>query len=154
MNFEGRVEAIHLIPKRGAPPQPVEAARAVADQGLEGDRKFGDTARDGTPRPFNAITLIEAEALEAAAADYGLDLPAGGSRRNVTVRGVPLNHLVGRRFRLGDALIEGYELCEPCAHLEKLTGQPVRKALVHRGGLRAYVVGTGEVKVGDAVRPE
>ncbi len=153
MIFEGRVDAIHLIAERGGEPEAVARAVAAAGLGLVGDRKYGRVDAKGAPRPEAAITLIEAEALVAMARDHALELAPGASRRNVVVRGVPLNHLVGRRFRLGEVLLSGYELCEPCKHLEKLTTKGVLKALTHRGGLRAYIIEGGEFAVGDAVRP-
>ena len=71
------------------------------------------------------------------------------TRRNILTRGLALNHLVGREFTVGTARIRGIKLCEPCGHLENLTRGGVRRALVHRGGLRAEVIGDGVIKVGD-----
>lgn len=149
----GTVEAIHVAPDSGEPVTAVERVEAVAEAGLRGDRYFDEegTFSDETPR---GITLIEAEAIEAAAADYGVDVSDGRHRRNVTTRGVALNHLVDETFRVGDAVCRGVELCEPCSYLEGLTEDGVARSLVHRGGLRAAIVETGELAVGDAVAPE
>ncbi|PSQ19966.1 hypothetical protein BRD00_00600 [Halobacteriales archaeon QS_8_69_26] len=99
-----------------------------------------------------ALTLIEREALDAVEADYGFALGPGVHRRNVTTEGVALAHLVGERFRVGEAVCVGTERCEPCAYLERhLEREGVREALVHRGGLRARIVAGGTVAVGDAV---
>ena len=67
--------------------------------------------------------------------------------------GVSLNHLVGREFMVGDVRLRGMRLSEPCAHLAKLTGQPVVKPLIHRGGLRADIVEGGTIQVGDMIQP-
>jgi MOSC domain-containing protein YiiM len=67
-------------------------------------------------------------------------------------RGVPLNHLVGRDFVIGGVKVHGIRLCEPCSHLEAITGRPVIKALRHRGGLRAQILSQGVIRVGDTVR--
>ncbi|WP_440989747.1 MOSC domain-containing protein [Haloarchaeobius baliensis] len=149
----GTVEAIHISPESGEPVEPVERVEAVAETGLRGDRYFDDggTFSDGTPR---GITLIEAEAIEAAGSDYDVDVSDGRHRRNVTTRGVALNHLVGETFRVGDAVCRGVELCEPCSYLEGLTEDGVARSLVHRGGLRATVVESGALAVGDTVSPE
>lgn len=151
MAFEGRVEAVHVQPP-GGERRSVQSVQAVADKGLEGDRYFG-CVREGVPRPDKAVTLIEAEAIEALARDLGIELEPGETGRNVTTRGVPLNHLVARRFRVGEVVLEGVELCEPCGHLQKQTGKPLLKALLHRGGLRARIVEGGEIRVGDLVSP-
>ena len=75
------------------------------------------------------------------------------SRRNVVVRGVDVDALRGRRFRIGAVECVGRRRCEPCAHLERLTRPGVLRALVHRGGLRADIVAGGELRVGDEVAP-
>ncbi len=149
---EGRVEAIHVAPAGGEPIEPRESVEAVAGRGLRGDRYFTErgTFSDGSGDGKH-LTLIEAEAVEAIAREAGIQLEPGAHRRNVTTRGVALNHLVGERFRVGDAVCEGRRLCEPCSHLEGLTEDGVLDALVHRGGLRADVVESGRFSVGDPV---
>jgi MOSC domain-containing protein YiiM len=104
--------------------------------------------RDGSD-----LTLIEREALAAVERDYDVGLAPGAHRRNVTCEGVPLNHLVGERFRVGEAVCVGTELCEPCSYLERhLEERGVREALVHRGGLRCRVVEGGRIERGDPIR--
>jgi MOSC domain-containing protein YiiM len=120
---------------------PVDFVRAVAGCGLEGDRHF----RPDGQRPGGALTLIEAEALEAVA------LTGVQSRRQVVVRGVRLNDLVGRRFMVGAVECLGVELCEPCLHLQSLTRPGIIDDLVHRGGLNADILTTGTIAVGDEV---
>jgi MOSC domain-containing protein YiiM len=144
----GRVEAIHITAKRGELPAPVERVAAYAGKGLEGNRYFFS---DGDAPPGRAITLIAAEALEAFEAETGIRLTGAESRRNVLVRGVDVNGLVGKRFRVGDVECEGVELCEPCNHLESMTYPGVIKGMVHRAGLNADVLSDGEIAVGDAV---
>lgn len=150
----GRVEHVHIAREAGGPVERVESVEAVAGKGLRGDRYFaGSGSFSGGEKP-RGITLIEAETLDAVESDYGIALEPGVHRRNVTVRGVALNHLVGERFRVGDAVCEGVELCEPCNYLEGLLEEEgVRQALVHRGGLRGGVVESGEIREGDAVEP-
>jgi MOSC domain-containing protein YiiM len=136
-----QVEWIHL----GAPYEPrlwtVESVRALAGKGLEGDRHFHP---EGAP-PGQALTLVEAENVE----DVGLE--PGGTRRQVTVRGVRLNDLVGKRFRVGDVECYGVELCEPCLHLQELTRPGIIKELAHRAGINADILTDGTISVGDRV---
>ena len=121
----------------------VDSVRAVAGKGLEGDRHFHE---DGAPAG-QALTLVEAEVVE----DVGLQ--PGGTRRQVTVRGVRLNDLVGKRFRVGDVECFGVELCEPCAHLESMTRPGIIKDLAHRAGINADVLTDGVIRVGDEIEP-
>jgi MOSC domain-containing protein YiiM len=150
----GFVEAIYITAEAGGRSEPVEAALAVSGRGLEGDRYF---AAEGTfsDRGGNGrdVTLIEAEALEGLARENGIELGPGESRRNVVTRGVSLNDLVGKRFRVGDVECVGRRLAEPCSHLEQLTQSGVLKGLVRRGGLRADIVQGGAITVGASVRP-
>jgi MOSC domain-containing protein YiiM len=92
------------------------------------------------------------EAIEAIQREYGVELDAGAARRNLVTRGVALNHLVEKEFTIGDVRIRGIRLCEPCDHLERLTGKPLIKALRHRGGLRAQILTPGTIHAGDEVR--
>jgi MOSC domain-containing protein YiiM len=150
----GSVEAIHVATGTGGTPEPRQSVTAVAGRGIEGDRYFaGDgiyNERDDL-EPSD-VTLIESEALAAAAEAYDVDLTDGAHRRNVTTRGVALNHLVGHRFRVGEAVLEGVALCEPCGYMESLADQSdAKRALVHRGGLDARIVESGTVRVSDDI---
>jgi len=120
---------------------PVEAASAWAGMGLKGDRHFYDEGAE----PGLALTLIEEEVLE----DVGLT--GAQTRRQVVVRGVRLNDLVGKRFRVGEVDCLGVELCEPCLHLQQMTRPGIIKDLVHRGGLNADILNDGRIRVGDPV---
>jgi MOSC domain-containing protein YiiM len=144
----GALVSIHVADAHGGPARSLRSSRLVPDLGLEGDRH-------AVPRPAGAsgrdVTLIEVEALEAVTRDMGIDLGLGDSRRNLVTRGIALNHLVGKTFKVGEVVLRGVRLCEPCAHLEHLTKPGVRSALVHRGGLRADVVEGGTIRVGDAI---
>jgi MOSC domain-containing protein YiiM len=144
----GRVEAIFIAAEHGATPEPIERVRAVAGRGLEGDRNFPE---DGAA-PGRALTLIQLEALEAMAEETGIRIAPGASRRQVHTRGIDLNALVGKRFRVGAVECVGVELSEPCRHLESLTQPGVIKGLAHRGGLNADLLTDGEIAVGDRVR--
>jgi len=142
---DGRVEAIFISPEHGHHPSAVESASAVAGSGLEGDRHFNGGG------PETELTLIEAEQLERVAAEDGLDIDAAATGRNVLTRGVDLNALVGRRFRVGEVECRGIELCEPCTTLEARTVPGAIKALTHRAGLNAEILVGGELRPGDVV---
>lgn len=152
--FQGRLLAICITPAAGAPMQSIESAELIAGQGLTGDRYANKAGafQKGKIEPAQEVTLIEQEALEAALRDYKLKLTHTESRRNLLTTGVPLNHLVGRQFAVGDTLLEGLELCEPCKYLQKLTGKEVIRALQHRGGLRARIVRGGMIQTGAEIQ--
>ena len=148
----GRIEAIHLTAAAGAPMRSVERIRAIAGVGLEGDRYATGIGRySADPKVDRQITLIAAEELDRLAADEGIALSAAETRRNVLTRGIDVNGLVGRRFRIGSVECEGTRLCEPCQYLTDLVGKPILRPLVHRAGLRARILTDGEIAVDDEV---
>jgi MOSC domain-containing protein YiiM len=145
----GLIEAIVIAPEATASVHVVASAEAIPGKGLTGDRYQLGAGTFGSGRPGSALTLVEAEVLEGLAATRGAPID---HRRNLVVRGMKLNSLVGRRFRVGeDVVCEGRRLCEPCAHLDRLNSGDVLKPLIHRGGLRADIVVGGVVRVGDRV---
>ena len=148
----GSVEGIFIASEAEGETRPVDVGRAVEGQGLEGDRYF---AGDGTfyeeRKPGQDLTLIEAEAIAAMAAEDGVEIAPGEARRNVVTRGIGLNDLVGRRFTVGEIECVGDRLCDPCSHLEKITKPGVLRGLVNRGGLRANIVRGGRIAVGDEI---
>jgi hypothetical protein len=153
-DLRGTVEGIAVAPAAEAPMRLLEVARARAGRGLEGDR-YAAGAGTFSPRagrrPGYDLTLMAAEVLdELAAAGQAPDFAA--TRRNVLTRGLDVNALVGRRFRIGDVLCEGRRLCEPCVHLDRLGGPGLLRPLIHRGGLRADVLTDGEIRTGAPVR--
>ncbi len=149
--WQGTLESIYIAPEAEAPMQSVDRVQATPSVGLEGDRYALKVGTFSKPVPDRELTLIEAEAIEAIKHEYEIEIAPGNARRNLVTRGVPLNHLVGKEFRIGDVKIRGIRLCEPCSHLEKMTGQPVIKGLRHRGGLRAQILSEGAIRVGDVV---
>jgi hypothetical protein len=152
--LHGRVEAIAVAAQATGPMRQVEQARALAGRGLDGDRyaaKAGTfTPASDTARGYD-LTLIEAEVLDQLALPDGGKLEYAEARRNVVTRGVELNALVGRRFRMGDVECLGQRLCEPCSHLERLTTKGVLRGLIHQGGLRADILTDGQVSIGAVI---
>ena len=145
---QGVVEAIAVAPAAEAPMMRVESAAAYAGRGLEGDRYADGRGTFSNPHSQgHDLTLIEAEVVDA------LGLTPEEARRNVVTRGIDLNALVGRRFFVGDVECAGQRLCEPCAHLQRLTHPGILRDLVHRGGLRADIVSDGTIRVGDDIAP-
>ncbi len=142
----GRVEQINIGPS-GEVPAPVDRVEAHAGKGLVGNRYYKERGM----KRGQALTLIAAEALEGLQVEHGIELGAAESRRNVLTRGIDLNALVGKRFRVGSVECEGVELCEPCKSLERVTQPGVIKGLAHRGGLNADILTDGVISIGDEI---
>ena len=142
------VVSIHRVERRDAEAIGLTEAQVVEGFGLAGDWR----SRRGKRRQ---ITLIEAEALEEVARTLGVDsVPAGASRRQVVVRGIGLNDIVGKRLRIGPLLIEVYELCDPCENMEVKIGPGARAAMEGKGGVCALVLTGGVLRPGDPIAME
>ncbi len=150
----GRVEGIFIAPAAGAPMVALERARVVAGRGLEGDRYFDGRGYYSQVPPLTGrrLTLIEAESLDALATDTGIALAPDECRRNLVTRGIRLDDLIGRRFRVGAIECYGERLCPPCGYIEELTGKPgLNRGLTDRGGIRAEILLDGEITLGDVI---
>jgi MOSC domain-containing protein YiiM len=134
--------------------QSLAVVEAIAGEGLAGDRYLEHTGFY-SPRPTDPgareVTLFEAETLDWLRSEQGIELSSSEHRRNLTTRGIRLDDLLGRQFRVGEVLLEGVKDCPPCDHLEGLVGKPVLKPLVNRGGLRARILESGTLRVGDTI---
>ncbi len=150
----GVVEGIFTAPVRDAPCLEHEEREAAPGRGLAGDRYAVGRGTFSAPgRGGQDLTLIEAEALDELAA-RGIRLAPAAARRNLVTRGIRLDALIGREFRVGEVRCFGARLAEPCAHLERLTEPGVLRGLVHRGGIRADVRSAGTIRRRDPVRAD
>jgi MOSC domain-containing protein YiiM len=141
----GRVEWIGLRPKRDVAMVEVAQVQAIAGKGLLGDRYAGGSGNRG-------ITLIQAEHLPAIASLSGHQRIAPALlRRNLVVAGVPLVALKGRRFRVGEVLLEGVGDCDPCSRMEAALGPGGYNAMRGHGGLCARILEGGVLRLGDEV---
>ena len=141
----GKVEWIGLRPARDEAMIATGTVEAIAGAGLVGDRYKGGSGKRG-------ITLIQAEHLPAIAAlAQRPDLTPALLRRNVVVSGIPLIALKQRRFRIGTAVFEGTEECDPCSRMEDALGPGGYNAMRGHGGLCARIVEGGTFGLGDAL---
>jgi MOSC domain len=147
----GTVELIALAAEAEGPMRAIPEVEAVEGRGLLGDRYERQAGTFSNPKESGYdLTLVEAEALEELSAK-GVELPSIEARRNLVVRGIALDDLIGRRFRVGEVECLGQRRCEPCSHLQRLTRPGVLRGLVHRGGLRADILSSGRIRAGDSV---
>lgn len=150
----GLVEQILVRSEANGPTRAVEHIEAVAGIGLEGDRYREGRGTFSVPgKSGQALTLIEAEALDTLLADHGIALDPQATGRNVVTRGVDLTALIGKRFRIGAVECYGDRPCDPCATLARRTEPGVLRGLAGRGGLRADILTSGTLSVGAAIAP-
>ncbi|MYN13863.1 MOSC domain-containing protein [Pusillimonas sp. TS35] len=150
----GRVTHLCSCPRAYLPMRYFDSLKLIEGVGIEGDRyASGMGYYSDRPEEGRQVTLFEIETLDALKRDHSVDLEPHEHRRNITVSGVALNHLVGRQFWIGDALLQATRLSTPCKHLEEVTGKQVFATLINRAGLNCKILRTGVIHVGDTVRP-
>lgn len=116
--------------------------------GLQGDRY--QTSTNGARQ----VTLIQAEHLSAIASYLGQsELDPSQLRRNIVVVGINLLALKGKRFRIGDAVLEWSGQCHPCSRMEEVLGVGGYNAMRGHGGITARIIGSGIIRIGDGVSP-
>ena len=153
--WRGEVLCTYIAPAASAPMVKMPEVRAVAGKGLEGDRYAKGIGHfshnEGVHRQ---VTLFESEVLDTLRRDYRKELSPADCRMNLITRGVPLSHLVGTTFKIGEVTLRGVKLNEPCNHLEEVVGQRISGALVHRCGLFAEILEGGCIRSGDTVEQD
>ena len=144
----GRVTWIGIHPIRQKALRPLDVVQAIEALGLEGDRY-------ASPGGKRQVTLIQAEHLQTVADLLGMGtLDPGLVRRNIVVSGLNLLALKGKRFRVGDALLEYTGPCDPCSRMESNLGKGGYNVMRGHGGITARVISGGLIRLGDAVSPD
>ena len=125
----------------------VKFIEVLANKGVVGDRHFSDFND-----PYNQLSLIESENIDYYNIKYGLDIPYVNFRRNIVTKGIQLNDLIGKKLKIGDAEVEGVDLCRPCKHLTEVLNQSnILKEFLRRGGLRCQILSSSKINIGDKI---
>ena len=153
--WSGVVRHLHITARAFLPMRAMPELKLIEGIGIEGDRyMIGREEGFYSPKPEEGrqVTLFELETLNALKRDHNIELSPAEHRRNVTVEGVPLTHLVGKTFWLGETLLQATRLSIPCKHIEEITGKTIFDPLINRSGLNCKILQGGTVRVGDIVR--
>ncbi len=118
-------------------------------KGIFGDRYYnqeGTFSNKGEIQPDRDVTLIEIKKINDLNKEHNLDITAEDLRRNIVVSNCDLNSLVGKEFQIGEVVLKGLRLCEPCSYLSnKLNNEEVLSQMVHKAGLRAQIIKGGSI---------
>ena len=126
----------------------LDSIDVVANKGILGDRHFKDFND-----PYCQLSLIESENIDYYNIKYGLNIPYIDFRRNIVTKGIQLNELVGKKFKVGEVEVEGIDLCRPCKHLTEMLGEKnILKEFLRRGGLRCHILSSSKINVGDKIK--
>ena len=128
--------------------QEVESINVLANKGIVGDRHFDDYND-----PYCQLSLIESENIDYYNTKFGLNINYVDFRRNIITRGIQLNHLVGKKLKIGNVEVEGIDLCRPCKHLTEILNQDnILKEFLRKGGLRCQILSSSKISVGDTIK--
>lgn len=150
----GKVIEIFISPKAAMPMQSETKIMLEAGRGIVDDRYYlaeGTFSEKLKGMPDSHVTLIESENINAFNAESGQSYSFGEFRRNIITKGIDLNSLVGKQFQIGETVLEGIRLCEPCSHLAGLLVDEVLPKMVHKAGLRAKIITGGKIKQDDPI---
>ncbi len=143
------IEALFIASQHNSAQSSVEIIELETNKGIIGDRHY-----DQHRWPGQNLTLVESEQIAFFNQYYQQKIALSDTRRNIITSGVKLNNLVGKKFTIGNAILYGVELCQPCRSLgealaEKcsMTKHEIIKALTDRAGIRASVVTSGTCQV-------
>ena len=126
----------------------IDSVEVIADKGIVGDRHFREYND-----PYTQLSLIESENIDYYNIKYNLNIPYVEFRRNIVTKGIKLNDLIGKRFLVGGAELEGIDLCRPYRHLSELLNQDnIIKEFLRKGGLRCQILSSSRIKVGDEIK--
>jgi MOSC domain-containing protein YiiM len=151
--MKGVVEEIYVAREGSAAMERVEAVRTIEGRGIEGDRYCEGT---GFWTPYGdvcEVTLISSEDLDRIESELGIRVKNGEHRRNIITRGIRLEGLRGRKFRIGETVLEYDRPRPPCRHVQDLTEPGMTRALKGRGGICARVIEGGMIRTQDAIEP-
>tara|TARA_B100001059_G_scaffold88551_1_gene87058 strand:- start:312 stop:758 length:447 start_codon:yes stop_codon:yes gene_type:complete len=126
----------------------VESIEVIENKGVVGDRHFKEYND-----PYCQLSLIESESIDYYNSKYGLNISYLDFRRNIVTKGIQLNNLVGKKFLIGNAKVEGIDLCRPCRHLTEVLNQDnIIKEFLRKGGLRCQVLSSSKINIGDRIK--
>ena len=125
----------------------VEFIEVLSNKGVVGDRHFNEYND-----PYCQLSLIESENIDYYNIKYGLNIPYLDFRRNIVTKGIQLNELVGKTFKIGEVKVEGIDLCRPCRHLTEVLDQKnILKEFLRRGGLRCKILSSSKIYIDDQI---
>jgi MOSC domain-containing protein YiiM len=153
----GRVVSLHTHPAESAQPlTPVEEIDLVAGKGIQGEpRYFGKISRRTGKPSRRQISLMEREQIAEHAATLGLpSIAPGRVRANIETEGIDLVQLIGKRVKVGEAILFFYEGRTPCQQMDDICNGLRSLMENNRQGVMAEVIQSGRVRTLDIIQCE
>lgn len=152
--MSGKIYRMYIAESAGSKMEEVSSVNLVAGKGIEGDRYFngkGTFSEKLEGQPFVELSLIEKEEIDWFNGEFNQSHEYSDLRRSIVTENIRLNELVDKEFYVGSIKVKGIRLCEPCPHLAGTVNTLVLPHMVGKSGLRAQILETGIVSVGEKV---
>jgi hypothetical protein len=139
------------------PMESLNSVELIANKGIIGDRFFDVSyfklGEKNIQFPTcRNVSLINIENIDKINLENNLKLEEKDLRRNLILKNIKVELLLGRKFRIGGVEFLGVDLCKSCKHIEEVTNiKNLAKFLHPIGGLRAKVLCDGRISVGDKI---
>ena len=149
--MSGKIVNLFISPDTKSTMQEVNQMILEKEKGIFGDRYYnqeGTFSNKGKTEPDRDVTLIEIEKINEFNDNFNQNITAEDFRRNIVVSNCDLNSLVDKEFQIGNVVLKGIRLCEPCKYLaEKLDNEKVLTKMIHKSGLRAQIIKGGSIEM-------
>jgi len=144
----GKIEAINISNISEANTFYVKQAYLEKGKGIVNDRYYGNFKEKK-----EQVTLISLEEINKFNRQINRNIEPKDFRRNIIVSGVDLNQLINKQININNITLKIHEICQPCKYLQdQLKIQSLVKILVNKSGVRAEIITSGMLSVGDKIQ--
>ena len=144
----GKIEAINITNISEENTFYVNQATLEKGKGIVNDRYYGNFKEKK-----EQVTLISLEEINNFNNQIKQNIDAKDFRRNIIVSSINLNELINKKIKINDVTLKIHEICQPCKYLQdKLKIPGLVKMLINKSGVRAEILTSGSLSVGDAIK--
>ena len=117
-------------------------------KGIVNDRYYGNFKEKK-----EQVTLINLEEINNFNNQVKQNVEAKDFRRNIIVSGINLSELINKKIEINKVILKIHEICQPCKYLQdRLKIPSLVKMLVNKSGVRAEILHSGSLSVGDVIK--
>ena len=144
----GKIEAINISNISEANTFYVNQAYLEKGKGIVNDRYY-----ENFKEKKEQVTLISLEEINAFNNQINQNIEPKDFRSNIIVSGTDLNKLIDKQIKINQVILKIHEICQPCKYLQDRLKLPsLVKLLVNKSGVRAEIIKSGNLSVGDTIK--
>ena len=144
----GKIEAINITNISEENTFYVNQATLEKGKGIVNDRYYGNFKEKK-----EQVTLISLEEINNFNNQIKRSIDAKDFRRNIIVSGLNLNKFINKKIKINEVTLKIHEICQPCKYLQDRLKIPgLVKMLINKSGVRAEILSSGSLAVGDAIK--